>query len=76
MNRAPTKEQVKTLANSEPLLADAILRLADSAKKLLNSGLTDKALWVLLSHLSGESQSTCKTVIEAAANFGSLVKKR
>ncbi len=73
---SPSKQQVKSLAESEPLIANAILQIAQSAKKLRESGLTDKALYVLLSHLSGENQTTCKNVIEAASNMGSLLRKR
>jgi hypothetical protein len=57
------------------LLASAIDDVAKSARKLLDSRLSEKALVLLLSHHSGVSQRDCKRVLESAANLRFFLKK-
>lgn len=57
------------------ILASAIVDVAEGAKKLLSSRLTEKALLLLLSHSSGVPQRECKKVLDAAANLQHFLKK-
>jgi hypothetical protein len=57
------------------ILASAIVSVADAAKRLQSSKLTEKALLLLLSHHSGVSQRDCKRVLDSAANLKWYVKK-
>ncbi len=60
----------------EEKIAEAIRQIEGSAKRIRASSLTDKAVLILLSSLSGVSQGTCNQVLNAAANMGTFLKKR
>ena len=57
------------------VLASAIVEVADAAKRLLNSKLTEVAILVLLKHTTGISQRDIKMVLKAAADLKRFVKK-
>jgi hypothetical protein len=57
------------------LLASAIDDIAKSARKLLDSRLTEKALILLVSEYSGVNRRDCKAVLEAAAGLRFYLKK-
>lgn len=57
------------------VLASAIVEVADAAKRLLNSKLTEEAVIVLLKHRTGISQREIKEVLYAAADLQRFVKK-
>lgn len=61
---------VKVLQNKEnqvstKLLAESIVNISRGMKELVSSGLTDRALYLLLSDHSGETITTCGNVVRA-----------
>jgi hypothetical protein len=61
-------------ANEEPvateIIAQAIVKISDATTKLLSSGLTRRAVLILLSAASGVPQTTCKRVLEGLEDMG------
>jgi hypothetical protein len=74
MKKTPPKPTI-TVDTDPELLASAIVEVSQSAKKLLASRLTEKAVLLLVSHASGVSQRECKRVLEAAGDLHLYVKK-
>jgi hypothetical protein len=69
------------LGDTDPkLLAEAIVSVAASAKKLLGAGLTKECLCLLIQHKCGGPNAISRTdiakVLDAAADLGSLVVRR
>jgi hypothetical protein len=77
MPEVKTNGTVKNdLENENPeVLASAIVEVAASAKKLLNSRLTEEAIIVLLRHSTGFSKKVIKEVLHSAAELDKFVKK-
>lgn len=57
------------------ILASAIVEVADAAKKLLNTRLTDEALYTLLAYETKLPKKTIKTVLEAAADLKKFTRR-
>lgn len=56
-------------------IAEAIEKIADAARELLNSRLTERALLLLLSDASGQPMKTCKAVLEGARDLKKFVRR-
>lgn len=76
---ASKKKNLGTILNVEEvgteLLATSIIDVADAAKKLLNSGLTEHAIHVLIKDKTGIALTTIKAVLNAAADLKSFTKR-
>jgi len=60
---------------SEEIIAQSIKKIADGFEKIANSGLTRRAIFLLLADASGESRSTCQRVYEALGELKRLYLK-
>lgn len=70
VTRAPEQEVSAISAMLDvPELERAITSIANAMKPLRASRLTDKALYLLLSHASGVPQRDCKKVVDALGDL-------
>ena len=58
------------------LLASAIVDVANSAKKLLNSGLERRAILVLIKDMTSVPLQTIEQVLDAASRLDRYVKRK
>ena len=69
-----TSEEIAAAADTSEQIATDLERVADAAEKILEAGLTMKALLILLSHKSGIPQRECKAVLEALPRLREFVE--
>lgn len=55
-------------------IANEVRRLDEAMQQINRSGLTDKAIVLLVSKLSGESQTTVRNVLYGLGKIGSYLK--
>lgn len=66
---APANQKLPVAIPEPADMAEAIRRISDAAGRLMAAGLNRKALCVLLSHSSGESQRTVSKVLDSLASL-------
>jgi len=66
---------VKLDGPAPEILASAIVEVAESAKKLLSSKLTKRAVLLLIKDKCGVNMTEIDAVLSAAADLGSYVKR-
>jgi hypothetical protein len=72
----PRKPIIKLDTDAPEILASAIIEVADSAKALLTSRLSGRAILVLLKDQTGLPMADIEKVLVAASELGRYVKKR
>lgn len=73
-NSAEEAEKIEQAEIEVVELGEALLRVADAGKKLLESGLTERAVVVLLHDYTGVSKTEIKVILNALPNLGDYTK--